>query len=132
MKSIHFVCRGNVYRSRMAEAYIRSISNGKLTASSSGVQAYLALNGNVDPEAVKYLKAEKMDQHLSANWHQITQEDIDNNDTIVFMSQTVYDEAKKTLKIPKSKTVIWNIPDIDGVFSAIKVRVDELIKSINQ
>lgn len=131
MKSIHFICRGNTYRSRIAEAYSLSLVHGKGIASisSSGIEAKLALNGDIKTDTVELLKAEGIDKYLTPTWSQTTQKDIDENDIIVFMSQTLYAQANKMFKLPKSKVKIWNIPDVDGIYPIIKENVNELLRA---
>lgn len=130
MKSVHFICRGNVYRSRLAEAYAVSFLKEKNLAavSSSGIEAELALNGDVDRETVRLLKQEKIHGHLAPKWHQTTQNDIDDNDLIVFMSQSLYEDAAELFNIPANKVSVWDIRDIDGIYPDIKNKVNELIK----
>jgi protein-tyrosine-phosphatase len=131
MKHIHFVCRGNVYRSRLAEAYAVSLlaKNGSMVVSSSGIEADKALSGDVDPETVRLLKLDALSHHLSPTWHHTTQEDIDKNDIIVFMSKSLFAQANKQFKIPAEKARIWGVPDIDGIYPIIKKSVEELIKT---
>ena len=129
MKYVHFVCRGNVYRSRLAEAYAASLLDKKtIVVSSSGIEANLALNGDVDPETVRLLEDENLSHHLTPTWHHTTQDDIDKNDIIVFMSKSLYRQANDQLKIPAKKVRIWDIPDIDGIYPIIKEKVEELLK----
>ena len=131
MKYVHFVCRGNVYRSRLAEAYAASLLDKEDSAvvSSSGVEASLALNGDVDPEAVRLLELDELSHHLVPTWHQTTQEDIDKNDIVVFMSKSIYNQAKDQFTIPAEKARIWDVPDIDGIYPLIKKNVEELLKA---
>jgi|ERR1035437_4220877 protein-tyrosine-phosphatase len=131
MKYVHFVCRGNVYRSRLAEAYASSLLDKKdsIIVSSSGVEANLALNGDVDPEAVRLLKDDNLLHHLAPTWHHTSQEDIDKNDLLVFMSKSVYKQANDQFKIPAEKVRIWDIPDIDGIYPIIKKNVEELLRA---
>lgn len=130
MKSIHFICRGNVYRSRLAEALARSILEEKNRAkiSSSGIEAKKALNGDVSAETVRLLSEENLRHYLYPVWRQTTQEVIEDNELIVFMSQTLYAQAKEMFKIPKDKVQVWNIPDKDGVYPDIKNKVAELLQ----
>ncbi len=132
MKSIHFICRGNVYRSRLAEAYALSLAQDKglKLISSSGIEASKALNGDVDPVAVKALKTDSIENYLAPKWKQTTQEDIDNHDVVVLMSQSLYEQAKKSLNIPRGKVRVWSVPDIDGIYSQIKQEVDKLASEI--
>lgn len=131
MKSIHFVCRGNVYRSRLAEAYAKSILQNKTSAqiSSSGIEAENALNGDIDPETTRLLSEEMIQSYLTPTWHQITQKDIDDNDIIIFMSKSLYAQASKLLTLPKNKVQVWSIPDVDGIYPNIKKKVNELVKA---
>lgn len=127
---IHFICRGNVYRSRMAEAYAKSLLHKDVAVRiySSGIQAGLALNGKVDPAAVEALKEDGINNYLSPSWQQTTQELLDNSDLNVFMTNSVYSDAKNDYEIDDSKAIIWNIPDIDGVYSLIKQQVEKFFK----
>ena len=131
MKHVHFVCRGNVYRSRLAEAYAASLlsKNDSVVVSSGGIDANLALNGDVDPDTVRLLKLDNLSHHLTPTWHHTTQEDIDKNDIVVFMSKTLHEQANEQFIIPAEKTRIWDVPDIDGVYQVIKKNVDELLKT---
>lgn len=131
MKSIHFICRGNVYRSRLAEAYASSLLENKVAVkvSSSGIEAEKALNGDVDPDTVRLLSEEQLQHFLTPKWRQTSQNDIDNNDLVIFMSQTLYNQAKEKFNIPKDKVRIWEIRDIDGIYPEIKSKVNELIKA---
>lgn len=131
MKSIHFVCRGNVYRSRLAETYAKSILQNKTSAqiSSSGIEAENALNGDIDPETTRLLSEEMIQSYLTPTWHQTTQKDIDDNDIIIFMSKSLYAQASKLLTLPKNKVQVWSIPDVDGIYPNIKKKVNELVKA---
>lgn len=129
---IHFVCRGNIYRSRLAEAYAASLTqnNKEILVSSSGVQAKLALNGDINPYTQKLLQAEGNDTFMKPSWTQTTQKHIDSADAVVFMSDTVCRDAKKFLDIPKEKAIVWQIPDKDGIYPEIKKQVDSLLKTL--
>lgn len=125
MKYIHFICRENVYRSRLAEAYAASLLDRKdsVVVSSSGIEANLALNGDVDPEVVRLLKNDNLSHHLTPTWHHTTQEDINKNDIVVFMSKSLYRQVNEQFEIPAKKVRIWDVPDIDGIYPIIKKNV---------
>lgn len=131
MKSIHFICRGNAYRSRLAEAYALSLLEGStdIKISSSGIEADRALHGDVAPETVRLLSEESIQNYLTSTWRQTTQKDIDDNDSIIFMSQTLYSQASDLFKLPEDKVQVWDIPDVDGIYPKIKKKVKELIKA---
>ena len=113
----------------MAEAYAKSLdeteNRGKY--SSSGIQAKLALNGDVDPVAVKDLESDGIAQFLTPIWQQTTQEMIDSNDRLIFMSQRLFNDADTLFDIPKEKVTIWDIPDIDDIYPKIKEQVNKLV-----
>ncbi len=131
MTHIHFICRGNVYRSRLAEAYAKSLlpANCNIEISSSGIQASLNLSGDVDVDTVKALEADNLKKHLVPSWQQTTQKLIDSIDVLVFMSETVYEDAAKLYKLPKDRCVIWHIKDIDNIYPQVKEQVNMLMKS---
>ena len=131
MKSVHFICRGNVYRSRLAEAYAMSLleKKGLARVTSSGIEAERNLGGNVDPETVRLLELENIQNYLTSGWHQTTQTNIDSNELIVFMSQTLYSQANELFSIPAQRVRIWDIRDIDGIYPDIKKKVTELIET---
>jgi protein-tyrosine-phosphatase len=128
---IHFVCRGNIYRSRLAEAYAKSLTQDEdVEVSSSGIEADLALSSDVNPYTRDLLVAESNDRHLKPSWTQSTQEHIDTADVVVFMSPTVYEGANKFLEIPVDKARVWHIPDKNGIYPRIKEQVDILLKEV--
>ena len=131
MKSIHFICRANAYRSRLAEAYALSLleDNTDIKISSSGIEADRALHGDAAPKTVRLLSEESIQNYLTSTWHQTTQKDIDDNDSIIFMSQTLYSQASDLFKLPEDKIKVWDIPDVDGIYPKIKKKVKELIKT---
>jgi protein-tyrosine-phosphatase len=47
--NIHFVCRGNIYRSRLAEAYLKSFQNAAWGVSSSGIGATKHAKVHISP-----------------------------------------------------------------------------------
>ncbi len=129
---IHFVCRANIYRSRLAEAYAKSLTEGKtnLHIISSGIEAKLNLNGPIAFVTQQVLKENSLLQLTKPSWAQTTQKLIDDSDVIVFMDDDVYNDATKFLKIPSTKYYIWHIPDVVGIFDQIKPSVNELLAQL--
>lgn len=130
---IHFICRGNIYRSRLAEAYAKYFIGGDgngIDISSSGIESYKAQDTDVSPVTLEYLKEDGLEPYLSPQRHQTTQTMLDQADTIVFMNDTVYEDAVKMLEVPEEKSKVWHIPDKPGVYTEIKKQVDELLNDI--
>ena len=129
---IHFVCRGNTHRSRLAEAYAKSqtLDLDEITILSSGIEADRDLNGPIMPFVKLSLQDENMLQFTGTNWTQTTQLMIDRSDVLVFMNDDVYEDSVKQFDIPLSMSQKWQIADVQGVFVLIKSAVDTLLSQL--
>ncbi|HEX6258556.1 MAG TPA: hypothetical protein VFZ48_03690 [Candidatus Saccharimonadales bacterium] len=145
---IHFICRGNVLRSLIAETYLRSLQLPNVVTSSSGTNVDLA-----DPTEREYFantlalfKRHGIDKFAKDTSHQLTQERANNQDMTICMNQRVIDEANKLVSLP-ADTVSWAIVDIgeehrtvpedirvyeEEIFTEIKTLVDELAQELEQ
>jgi protein-tyrosine-phosphatase len=110
---IHFICRGNILRSLIAETYVNSLGLPNVTASSSGTNVDFSL-----PEEQEYfrnslqlLQRHGISQFVKPEPQQLTQDRIANTDLVVIVNQRAYDEAKRLVTLPKS-AVVWNVVDI--------------------
>lgn len=108
---IHFVCRANVYRSRIAEGYFNKISGGKYSVSSSGVERWQYPSVFKDSWVRMIARRHGFENELSQKSHQTTTALLADKDMIVFVKQDVYDEALKLCDFDKSKTTIWHVRD---------------------
>lgn len=112
--NVHFICRGNVLRSLIAETYLKSLNIKDVTVISSGTN----VNWD-DPQEQEYFAntIAVLDRHgiksfAKAKPEQLTQKRIDmNHDVVVLMNQRVVDEAIKIVDLPPD-TYIWEIVDI--------------------
>jgi protein-tyrosine-phosphatase len=131
---IHFICRGNTHRSRLAEAYTKSLTqeNTGLSVISSGIEADRNLNGPIVAFVKLLLEKDNLLKYTGTTWTQTTQQMIDDSDMLIFMSDDVYEDAVNGLKIPLKKTQIWRIPDAQGVNEQINSNVDELIRQLDE
>ena len=106
---IHFVCRANIYRSRLAEGYFKKLTGDKYEVSSSGVERWR------HPFKYKDKWANSLaDEHhfkLSPKSVQTTSALLAEQDIIIFVRKDVYDMARKTMKFDKKKVIIWDIRD---------------------
>ena len=128
---IHFICRGNIYRSRLAEAYAKSRLKDAdaIEVSSSGIQAEMDFDGTVADVVPILLMQDGIEDYMSPRWTQTTQEIIDSVDIVVFMSKTVHKDAKTFLDLQQVEHYAWNIHDTKGVYPAIKQQVDALLST---
>ena len=143
---VHFICRGNVLRSLIAETYLRSLQLPGVTATSSGTNVDLSSKEErlFFANTVALFKRHNIEQYAKNTSHQLTQERADNQDITICMNQRVVDEAEAMVVLPKN-TIHWNIVDIgeghrivsddirtyeEEIFQEIATRVDELAEQL--
>ncbi len=126
---IHFICRGNTHRSRLAAAYAKSLTQelDDVTVLSSGIEADRDLNGPIVPFVKLLLQNENLLQFAGTSWTQTTQSMIDDSDVLIFMSDDVYEDAMKRFDIPLAISQTWQVPDKQGVGGQIKSAVEILL-----
>lgn len=144
--NIHFICRGNVLRSLIAETYLRSLNITGISAISSGTNVDWT-----DPAEKQYfantialLKRKGIQLHAKAGPNQLTQERVDEGDITICMNGRVFEEASGLTHL-SSRTVAWDIVDIgeegrtdadnreiyeEQIYREITSRVDKLVKTI--
>lgn len=108
--TIHFVCRGNVFRSRIAREYLAKHSEG-IKIISSGIMADHKLFGSISHHAKALMMKHGLVDHQK-KWVQTTQRNIDSSTLVIFMSQTILADAKKMIDLTNTKYLVWNIKDI--------------------
>lgn len=118
MLRLHFVCLGNVYRSRLAVAYLRSRQLPGIEASSSGVQARYNHYGPIARWTRLTAERHGLVPYLEPEWTQTTPQLLARADKIVFMHRSVYELAVEMFGFDRSKCLIWDIADIGPVTEA--------------
>lgn len=110
----HFICRGNSFRSIIAEAYLNSLEIKDWGALSSGTTAALDKAGNL----VYYrLTLELLEEHgirefaKAGYGDQLTQSRLEEADITVCMNRRVYGECLRCVIFPVSPH-IWSVADI--------------------
>lgn len=144
--NIHFICRGNVLRSLIAETYLKSLSVKNVNVISSGTN----VNWD-DPKEREYfantlavLERHGIKSFAKPNPEQLTQQRIDNHHGIIVLTnQRVIDEATEIVELP-SNILNWGIIDIgeghrtdaanresyeEEIYQEITRKVDNLIQS---
>jgi len=111
---IHFICRGNSFRSIIAEAYLNSLKSKKLKAMSSGTSAdadrtrnlaaYTGTLGLLEKNGIREFAK-------SGFGDQLTQSLLDGSDVVICMNQRVHDECQQLVTLPAG-TRIWAVADI--------------------
>jgi protein-tyrosine-phosphatase len=111
---IHFICRGNSFRSIIAEAYLNSLKINDLLVLSSGSTAALAKARNLP---YYQLTLELLDRHGIREYAkgdyglQLTQSLLDGADISVCMNQIVYDECLESVTF-RVDPKIWSVADV--------------------
>ena len=124
--TIHFVCRGNTFRSRLAEEYWhKNFQNNKnIKILSSGIEAKERLNGGISYLAKELFRKHNLVNHKKS-WTQTTKQNIDASTVVIFMSQTVFEDAEKQFDLSNAVYLIWDIPDVKKNSSDVKPKVAE-------
>ena len=111
---IHFICRGNAFRSIIAEAYLNSLQLKSLKAVSSGTAAAVDKTGNraAYTETIELLAKNGIREFAKSGYgDQLTPVRLTGADVVVCMNQRVYDECQQLVSLPTS-TRIWSVADM--------------------
>lgn len=109
---IHFVCEGNTFRSRLAEAYLNSLNLKDVKATSSGTAAEHNLNGGVTWYAQRILIHNKIVDFTGRVWTQTSKELLDKADRVIFVGEQNYIRAKMNFGFDKDNFEVWDIKDL--------------------
>jgi len=111
---VHFICRGNAFRSIIAETYLNSLKSENLKAISSGTVAAAERAGNQAAfrETLALLAKNGIREFAKTRYgDQLTQSRLAGTDVVICMNQIVYDECQQLVILPTS-TRIWSVADI--------------------
>jgi protein-tyrosine-phosphatase len=147
-KKILFVCTGNIYRSRLAEAYLRSKNLANVEVLSSGTQASIQHKGPMTWYSLRLMYRYGLLPFMAPSWRQTTEKDFNGVDVAIFMGKANYEYCQQNFSLPE-KYEVWNLPDFDDrdligkplniereiegikmseeVFSQIKEKIDKLV-----
>ena len=111
--TIHFVCRGNTYRSRLAAAYFAELVDGCFKVTSSGIRAYMAPTKTSEKYTKAVAKTHKLTHGIAGPKTFTTNALLSGADVIVFMNKDVYDDACKEYEFDVRKALVWHVRDMD-------------------
>jgi protein-tyrosine-phosphatase len=142
---VHFVCRGNTFRSRLAEAYFNSLKLPGYLATSSGIEASRDLDGAICFYTKEIANEHGLADFLSEHWIQASKELLEKADIVVFIDHTVEEQSLRELKPELARAVAWNLYDVDplsektvktrtanDIFALIKQKTDELVATLKK
>jgi protein-tyrosine-phosphatase len=111
---VHFICRGNAFRSIIAEAYLNSLMLKNIKAISSGTVAATERAGNhaAYTETLGLLAKNGIKEFAKTGYgDQLTPARLARADIVVCMNKRVYDECQRLVSLPASAR-IWSVADI--------------------
>jgi protein-tyrosine-phosphatase len=111
---IHFICRGNSFRSIIAEAYLNSleIKDSRVLSSGTTAASGKARNLVYYRMTLELLEKHGIREFAKADYgDQLTQSRVNEADITVCMNQRVYDECLRCVTFPASPR-IWSVADI--------------------
>lgn len=110
--TIHFICRGNAYRTIIAEAYLKSLRLKGVEVLSSGTVANMhrTENESVITNIVKRLYGHSIGIYAKTRSEQLTQQRVDDGDNTICMNQIVVDECKNLVSLPRD-VIVWDVAD---------------------
>jgi len=144
MKNILFICKHNLFRSKVAEAYFKKVNQNKgLKASSAGIIKANALS-KIEKKIIKLQRKTAKDFGISFNKSSklLNISLLKKQEMIIIVADDVPGvifNNKFYLK-PNLKVVVWQIPDVKGkkndkelIIKDIKVimgKVDKLMEEL--
>ena len=100
---IHFICRGNAFRSIIAEAYLNSLGHTGLTALSSGTVAASHKTANLAhyEKTLELLESRGIREFAKPGYgDQLSPERLASTDIAICMNRRVYDDAVTLVSLP--------------------------------
>ena len=145
---IHFICRGNILRSIIAETYLKSQNLPGIETISSGTNVDFSIPQEREffNNTQELLKRRGILPFAKTEPNQLTNERLKTDDIVVIVNQRAYDEAIELVTLPED-TRIWDIIDIgegtrivsgdnrhsleDTIYDELTLAVDDLISNLN-
>lgn len=140
---VHFICRGNVFRSILAEAYLRSLKLEGIQVASSGTVAdeEWARNQEYWGETLEFMHEHGLSEFAKPRAHQLTSERLEGSDVVVCMNEVVRQQAEALVKLPDD-VLVWDVTDIgepgrlasnrDERLALIKTVYGEIANNVDQ
>ena len=139
--TIHFVCRGNTYRSRLAETYLNSKGLPDIKAISSGIEADNNFSGSITWYVQRIIQKNHLQNFAKPMWQETTKKLLNNTDFTVFMQKDIYNYCSSNLGFNNKNFEVWEINDLteaydtdeekiketERIYLEIKQRVDNLL-----
>lgn len=139
--TIHFVCSGNTYRSRLAEAYFKSKKLANVEVISSGINAFENGNRPISWLAQRLFEVYKLVPFQKSLWTQTSKQLLDSADFTIFFDNKYYQYCVDQFGFHSNSFEIWEIADLnenvkdhlekiratEETFNLIRQKVDDLV-----
>ena len=142
--NIHFVCTGNIYRSRLAEAYCTSRRIPGIRVTSSGIAAGRDGNAAISPWAGDVLDRYGLASYAAPYWQRSSEALVQASDVLVFMEPEHERFCAEWIEPGRHRVEVWGIEDIGSMefskipekvertFAMIRQRSDELLRALRE
>jgi isopentenyl-diphosphate Delta-isomerase len=112
--NVHFVCRGNTFRSRLAAAYFDTLVGDNFYVTSSGIGALTSNSGiqTAEPYTKATAKVHDLRHGITKHKTQTTNKLLEDADVIIFMNKDVYEDALKDYTFDIRKSLVWHVSDM--------------------
>ena len=129
---IHFVCTGNIYRSRLAEAYCASRCGPGIEVFSSGIGAGLNGDAPISPYAADVLTKYGLDSYAARRWQRTTAALVQASDVLVFMESGHHHFCSNWIEPTRHRVEVWEIEDVGPLDAEIASKVERTFGIIRQ
>ena len=131
--NIHFICSGNVYRSRLAEACCRSTCLPGTHVFSSGIRAGLETDAPITPYAAYLLNKYSLASYAAPHWQRTTAALVQASDVLVFMESEHRRFCQNWIEPARQRIEVWGVEDLGIVDAAeIPIRIERTFALIRQ
>jgi protein-tyrosine-phosphatase len=131
--TIHFICTGNIYRSRLAEAYCASKGIPGLRVVSSGIAAGRDGIAPISPYAADALARCHLSSYAADHWQRTTASLVQASDVLVFMELEHHRFCVNWVEPARQRIEVWGIEDIGPLEAAkIPAKVERTFQLIRQ
>jgi protein-tyrosine-phosphatase len=130
---IHFVCTGNIYRSRLAEAYCISRCASGIHVFSSGIAAGVSEDAPISPYAADVLTKHGLISFAAKQWQPTTPALVKMSDALILMESEHHQFCANWIELARQRVEVWGIEDIGPIAQEeIPEKVDRTFKIIRQ
>ena len=123
---IQFICRGNAFRSIIAEAYMNSLKIPGMSVQSSGTVAGKRRENNAAnfPRTLALLERHGIRQYAKDRYaDDVDQNSLDGSEIVIFLNKRAYEEVVGSFSLP-ARTYVWDLADIGEEGRVITIEVD--------